>query len=220
MGAYGKVRKCSLKGQSSETQYAVKIYNRDQCDEGQLRHFVNECNALVDISHENIIRLLEFREDGIKYSTSGKQKPVLYIVEELAPKGQLLDCGSLNAFPENIARLYFKQLLEGIEFLHKSRTCHRDLKLENFLLDSDFKLKISDFGFASELRSNQEKMFSCKGTMGYMAPEIFMGTGYSGEQADLFACGVVLFCMLLGRPPFKMAQSSDPYYFHIANGDF
>jgi serine/threonine protein kinase len=76
--------------------------------------------------------------------------------------------------------------------------CHRDIKLENLLLDSDFNLKLSDFGFSSILMKDNQLLMTMKGTLGYMAPEIFQGKGYHGELTDIFALGVVLFGMIFG----------------------
>lgn len=80
------------------------------------------------------------------------------------------------------------------------------------MLDSQFNLKLSDFGFATDKTNNESKLYTMKGTLGYMAPEIFNGKGYNGELTDVFALAVVLFGMLFGRPPFRCADLKDPYY--------
>ena len=85
--------------------------------------------------------------------------------------------------------------------------------MENLLLDSAYNIKLTDFGFSAiASKKSSNTLFTCKGTPGYMAPEIFTGKGYSGEAVDVFALGVVLFAMLMGRPPFRTAELSDPYY--------
>ena len=94
-----------------------------------------------------------------------------------------------GAFSEKLARFYFQQLISGLEYLNSHGTSHRDLKLENILLDEKFNLKIADFGFASVKPRNS----TFKGTQGYMAPEVIRGEEYSGHCIDIFAAGVMLF---------------------------
>ena len=92
--------------------------------------------------------------------------------------------------------------------MHDSDVCHRDIKLENLLLDQNFNLKVSDLGFSTNLKGHQGNslLYTCKGTPGYMAPELFTSKGYNGELADVFALGVVLFALVMGRPPFRIAN--------------
>jgi serine/threonine protein kinase len=91
---------------------------------------------------------------------------------------------------------------------------HRDIKPENILFGSDWSIKLADFGFAT-LSVGREGSGMCEtnlGTPGYKAPEIYMGTPYSGTDADLFATGVILFIMLNHNPPFTEADPRNPYY--------
>lgn len=97
--------------------------------------------------------------------------------------------------------------------MHKRGVCHRDLKPENLLIDICSNLKLADFGFATKITGQygDHLHYSCKGTLHYMAPEILNvkdceTKGYNGEQTDLFAMGVILFSMLMGRPPFREAN--------------
>jgi len=101
-----------------------------------------------------------------------------------------------------------------VECCHEHGVAHRDLKPENLLLSEDFVLKLADFGFSS-MASAAEKMFTECGTPGYMAPEVFGGksfAGYDGFAADIWACGVILFIMLAGFPPFQKPAMSDWWF--------
>ena len=114
-----------------------------------------------------------------------------------------------------------KQLVEAISYMHtKKNVVHRDLKLENLLIDQFNNIKIADFGFATETNISNLKKFC--GTAGYMAPEFWeLGTetdkSYDGRDADIFSLGVVLFTMIQGFHPFKSSRSQDQYYRLLTN---
>jgi serine/threonine-protein kinase Chk1 len=97
--------------------------------------------------------------------------------------------------------------------MHSKGVCHRDIKPENILLNSDFIIKIADFGFATKLEGpNGDGFLKDKlGTSGYMSPEIYT-LKYRGDQSDIFAAGVVLFIMLSAHPPFQTATIMDPFF--------
>ena len=110
-------------------------------------------------------------------------------------------------------------MLQAVHYIHSKGFSHRDLKPENILLDSNYDLKLVDFGFACPLegRDGPPGTNSTKiGTPGYMAPEIMSGKPYQGEVVDLFALGVILFITYAGVPPFTQANISDPFYKMIA----
>lgn len=138
-----------------------------------------------------------------------------YIVLELASGGELFDfIANSGRFEEPIARYYFKQLLEGLDYCHNMGIAHRDLKPENILLDSQFNLKIADFGFAApvEGKDGSGNLTTKLGTLNYMAPEIHLKQPYQGKSVDLFAAAIILFIMVSQHPPFTTAQPQDPFY--------
>jgi serine/threonine protein kinase len=102
--------------------------------------------------------------------------------------------------------------------MHGRGIAHRDLKPENLLFDSNFNLKVADFGFSAMLdKYGDGKLRTVLGTEGYMAPEIHAKQPYDGKQVDLFAAGIILFIMFAGSPPFSKAAPNDPYYKLLAS---
>mmetsp|Transcript_18951 Transcript_18951/g.22683 ORF Transcript_18951/g.22683 Transcript_18951/m.22683 type:complete len:345 (+) Transcript_18951:268-1302(+) len=137
----------------------------------------------------------------------------LAIVLEYAAGGELFDRISVaGRFSELEARYFFQQLISGVSYIHKKGICHRDLKLENTLLDGSEapRVKICDFGYSkSSLLHSQPK--STVGTPAYIAPEVLKQKEYDGPPADMWSCGVTLFVMLFGKYPFE--DPSDPRNF-------
>ena len=129
--------------------------------------------------------------------------------------GELFDyVANSGPFSEPICRYYFKQMLQGLHYIHSKGFSHRDLKPENILLDKMFDVKIVDFGFACPLegRDGSGTNRSIIGTPGYMAPEILLKQAYQGQVVDLFALGVILFILYSGHPPFSVADDRDNFY--------
>jgi serine/threonine protein kinase len=118
---------------------------------------------------------------------------------EICGGGELFDFIAISgAFKEPLARYFFKQFMEGLDYCHSNGVAHRDLKPENILLDYNYILKIADFGFAApvEGRDGSGYLKTKLGTMNYMAPEIHLKQPYMGKQVDLFASAIILFIMV------------------------
>lgn len=175
---------------------------------------------MQDLKNKNVIEQIEFGKDTYK-KHSGKTREVLYIVLELAKGGCLFDfISSTGAFSEKIARYYFKQLLEGLDYCHRKGVAHRDLKPENVLLDENYQVKIADFGFAAPVEGRDKNgfLYTKLGTSQYMAPEILKDQPYIGRQVDLFAAGIILFILVAQHPPFTTAEATrDAYYKCLAS---
>jgi len=104
-----------------------------------------------------------------------------------------------------------------MEYMDRNGVAHRDLKLENLLVDEKLNLKVADFGFAKN--KNINKLKSYKGTHTYMAPEIRDAKVYDGKKVDIFSAGVILFILTQGIFPFQAAKKEDHYYKMIIKGD-
>ena len=171
--------------------------------------------TITKIKHPNIVNMIEVGEGDQANLKKGTCKKVKYIVLELVGGGELFDLVVLGGrLEEKYARHYFKQLLDGLNYLHSSGYAHRDLKPENLMLDTGFNLKIADFGFAAPAqgRDGSGMLETQLGTASYMAPEIHLGKPYSGPSVDLFAAAIILFVIMTQRPPFSSANPSDPHY--------
>jgi serine/threonine protein kinase len=132
--------------------------------------------------------------------------------------GLLFDvCQTLGGMGENGGRYFLSQMLDVLEYMHGKGVVHRDLKLENILVDDNMNLKVADFGFATFRKIHN--LSSYRGTMTYMAPEIKEGKKYDGIQIDMFSTAVILFIIVQGIFPFKEAKKDEYFYKLILEGD-
>ncbi|XVE60516.1 hypothetical protein DITRI_Ditri05aG0135200 [Diplodiscus trichospermus] len=185
--------------------FAVKFIERGQkIDEHVQREIMNHRS----LKHPNIVR---FKEVLLTPTH-------LAIVMEYAAGGELFEriCNA-GRFVEDEARFFFQQLISGVSYCHSMQICHRDLKLENTLLDGSTapRVKICDFGYSkSSVLHSQPK--STVGTPAYIAPEVLSKKEYDGKIADVWSCGVTLYVMLVGAYPFE--DPDDPKNFRKTIG--
>ncbi|XP_009776430.1 serine/threonine-protein kinase SAPK3 [Nicotiana tabacum] len=202
-GNFGAAR--LVRDKKTKELVAVKYIERGKkIDENVQREIINHRS----LRHPNIIR---FKEVLLTPTH-------LAIVMEYAAGGELFAriC-SAGRFSEDEARFFFQQLISGVSYCHSMEICHRDLKLENTLLDGSPtpRLKICDFGYSkSGLLHSQPK--STVGTPAYIAPEVLSRKEYDGKVADVWSCGVTLYVMLVGAYPFE--DPEDPRNFRKTIG--
>jgi serine/threonine protein kinase len=198
------------KNKKTGKKVALKIIKSEIYDNFSIEEIKLEVEILKELDHENLTRLLDYGTAQLK--TSNRSKEVFYVAIELANGGELFDFIALTGeFSEDVARYYFRQLIEGLDYMHQNGISHRDLKTENILLDKKFKLKIADFGYASQKGTNWTQV----GTPDYMAPEVLKGKKYNGHCVDVFGAGLILFLMVTKNKPFLEASDKDPYYKNI-----
>jgi len=162
----------------SENQFAaIKILKEEflRRDEDSIVSVHNEITILKNLQHHGIIRMYQYGDAGQVVKPSGRViENLVYIVMEFVQGGLLFDlCQTMGAMGEDAGRFFLHQMLDSVEFMHSKRVVHRDLKLENILIDDDLNLKVADFGFACY--KNIDTLKSYRGTMTYMAPEIKEG---------------------------------------------
>lgn len=192
-GAFGSVRLGIHK--ASNQKRAIKTIQKSSISEDmrEKSQFFNEVDILRQTDHPNIVRLYEFYEDDESY----------HLVLEHVTGGELFDyIIKSKHLSESIAANFMKQILSAIAYCHRNNIVHRDLKPENLLLDKegpDASLKIIDFG-TSAIFDPKKQMTHKYGTAYYIAPEV-LSKNYN-EKCDLWSCGVILYILLSGRPPF------------------
>ncbi|KAI4376751.1 hypothetical protein MLD38_014476 [Melastoma candidum] len=178
---------------------------------GMTEHVKREIAVMKMVKHPHIVELHEVMASKSK----------IYIAMELVRGGELFAKVSRGRLREEVARMYFQQLISAIDFCHSRGVYHRDLKPENLLLDDEGNLKVSDFGlsaFSEHLRNDGLLHTTC-GTPAYVAPEVICRKGYDGAKADLWSCGVILFVLLAGYLPFQ-DDNIMAMYRKIHKGDF
>mmetsp|Transcript_4337 Transcript_4337/g.5980 ORF Transcript_4337/g.5980 Transcript_4337/m.5980 type:complete len:461 (+) Transcript_4337:63-1445(+) len=183
--------------------------------------FWNEIEAMKSVSHPSILQLKDYHTDLFDLNTTGKLCNHYILSMELCKNGDLFDLISKSgSLKEDISKRYTFQLLSGLEALHSKGICHRDIKLENLLLDEQFNLKIADFGYSSISEAFKvRKCYTQCGTGKYMAPEVLSSNcrPYDGSKYDVWSSGVVCFILIMGHPPFEIANHTDWWFQTIAN---
>ncbi|TXT07402.1 hypothetical protein VHUM_03122 [Vanrija humicola] len=148
--------------------------------------------------------------------------PGLYMILELAVGGDLFDKIAPDVgIPEDLAKFYFAQLAEGIEFIHSKGIAHRDIKPENLLLAANGNLKVTDFGLCAVFRykGKERKLSGRCGSLPYVAPELGAPGGYDAEPVDVWGMGVVLFTMLVGNTPWDEPSRNSPEFTAYLSGE-
>lgn len=199
---------------------AIKILKEEflRRDEDSILSVQNEITILKNLNHMGIIRMVDFGDAGQVVKPSGRViNNLVFIVMEYVAGGLLFDlCQTMGAMGEDAGRFFMSQLVSSLDYMHNLRCVHRDLKLENILVDDKLNLKIADFGFACYKSIDQLKSY--RGTMTYMAPEIKEGKTYDGTQVDLFSVGVIIFIIVQGIFPFKEARKEEYFYNLLLTG--
>jgi serine/threonine protein kinase len=175
----------------SKQNYAMKVFGFA----GNKPHvyFQNEARFSF-VNHPNVIRTHHVEPERETIS-KGCSKKVSYTVMEYAPNGDFFDFVMNNNtnIDDKMIRSYFKQLVEGLEYLHQNGVSHMDLKLENLLVGEDFKLKIADFDLSYIADDN--KILS-RGTKFYRPPELIQGKCQNTQSADIYSAGIILFTLM------------------------
>ena len=200
-GSFSQVKR--VKHKKTGRMGAMKVFDLEQLANISPRYatvekaeelVVREINILHQLSHDHIVELLDVQCEG----------NLIYLIMELGEGGELFDYTCAHKrLSEKKARHFFRQLISVVEYCHGNFIVHRDLKLENILLDkSQENIKVADFGFGNFMQPGKLMMSSC-GSYQYVAPEVIKNKGYVGPSSDIWSMGVILYAMIHGYFPFR-----------------
>ncbi|KAI6705405.1 hypothetical protein NL676_008367 [Syzygium grande] len=191
---------------------AIKIIDKEKVLRvGLIDQIKREISVMRLVRHPNVVQLYEVMASKTK----------IYFAMEYVKGGELFNKVAKGKLKEDLARKYFQQLIEAVDFCHSRGVYHRDIKPENLLLDENGDLKVSDFGLSALCESQRQDglLHTTCGTPAYVAPEVINKKGYDGAKADIWSCGVVLFVLMAGYLPFHDANLMEMYR-KISKGDF
>ncbi|KAK9453786.1 kinase-like domain-containing protein [Dipodascopsis uninucleata] len=179
--------------------YAAKTVAKASLSSTKTRaKLLGEIKVHQSMDHPNIVKFVECFEDDVN----------VYILLEMCSNKTLMDMHRRRKrFTEPEARFFLIQILGAVKYMHSKKVIHRDLKLGNIFLDQNMNVKIGDFGLAALLLSDSDRKKTICGTPNYIAPEVLFGKedGHSFE-VDLWSVGIILYAMLIGRPPFQSKE--------------
>ncbi|CAH8674920.1 unnamed protein product [Schistosoma rodhaini] len=209
-GAFSIVRKCIQL--STGLEFAAKIINTKRLSTRDMQKLEREARICRLLKHPNIVRLYDdIQDEGFHY-----------LVFDLVTGGELFeDIVAREFYSEADASNCMQQIIESVNYCHQNNIVHRDLKPENLLLASKSKgaaVKLADFGLAIEVQGDQPAWFGFAGTPGYLSPEVLRKEPY-GKAVDVWACGVILYILLVGYPPF-WDEDQNRLYSQIKSGAY
>ena len=196
----------------TKKQCAVKILNDEE--DSDFENEIKMLNIVSKLKNPFIVNLIDW----------GQEENHQFIVMDYASKGELFSYISYiqKGLENKTAKLIFHKILKGLEAIHNSGICHRDLKIDNILMDQFFNPKICDFGLATELKgkNGDGKLYEIVGTKRYAAPEILNENPYNGVKADIFSLGVVLFNITFAKFGFNKSLETDKRYKYIYRKEY
>eukprot|EP00826_Nyctotherus_ovalis_P034798 TRINITY_DN2927_c0_g2_i10.p1 TRINITY_DN2927_c0_g2~~TRINITY_DN2927_c0_g2_i10.p1 ORF type:complete len:435 (-),score=115.76 TRINITY_DN2927_c0_g2_i10:656-1891(-) len=188
--------------------FAAKIISKSSLSKKHSKQkLISEINIHKSLNHPRIV----------KFKTSFEDAQNIYIILELCPNKTLKELlKRRKTLTEIEARCYLGQIIPALEYLHNNNIIHRDIKLGNLFLGKDMEVKIGDFGLAARIAEGEKRKTIC-GTPNYIAPEVLDSKVGHSYEADIWSIGILLYALLVGKPPFK-AESSKETYAKIKEG--
>ncbi|TKR94140.1 hypothetical protein L596_008467 [Steinernema carpocapsae] len=202
LGKGGFARCYELINERTRQHVAGKIVAKKMIEKKSQRDkMVQEIQIHQQLNHEHVVKMFGHFEDSLN----------IYIVLEVCDNRSLMELHKRRKYVlEEEARYYLGQIVDGVGYLHDRHTIHRDLKLGNLFLNKDMKVKIGDFGLATQVAYTGERKKTLCGTPNYIAPEMLCKKGHSFE-VDIWAIGCIIYTLLVGKPPFETQTLQETY---------
>jgi len=202
LGKGGFARCYEILSSRGGAPYAGKIVPKSLLTKQNQKDKMSQEIALHrSINHENVVKFYSFFEDD----------NFVYVVLELCKRRSLMELHKRRkAITEPETRYYMKQIVNGVQYLHKNKIIHRDLKLGNLFLTEEMQIRIGDLGLATKVDYIGERKKTLCGTPNYIAPEIIGKKGHSFE-VDIWSLGCIMYTLLVGKPPFETSSLKETY---------
>ncbi|WFD29928.1 non-specific serine/threonine protein kinase [Malassezia sp. CBS 17886] len=223
-GGFSRVFRAVSSGAPQHKEAAVKVVSYASTTKRQpidRRALQKEVQIHSILKHRHVLEFLGSVEYALDAQAPSNYVRGLYILLELGAGGDLFDKIAPDVgVDEDLAHLYFTQLVSGLVYIHAQGVTHRDIKPENMLLDAQGNLKIADFGLCSVYRykGKERALHGTCGSLPYIAPEM-NGRPYHGEPVDVWSSGVVLFALLVGNTPWDEPTDRSPEFAAYQTGD-
>ncbi|GLJ24409.1 hypothetical protein SUGI_0466160 [Cryptomeria japonica] len=208
-GSYGKV--VLYRNTKDGKLYALKVLHKYRLSkvrvaptETALTDVLREVEIMKTVEHPNIVNLVEVIDDP-------NTDQLCMVLEYVEGRWIFEGSGPAGGLGEDTARVYFRDVLQGLIYLHNCNIVHGDIKPENLLVTSNGRVKICDFSVSRMFKESNDELRRSPGTPVYTAPECCVGVTYHGKRADVWALGVTLYCMVLGHYPFIGHTLQDIY---------
>ena len=203
LGKGGFARVYEMICQGTGETYAGKLISKDHLSKVRARHkLMSEIKIHRSLSHQNVVKFHRFFED----------EEIVYILLEMCPNQTFSELlRRRKRLTELEVQCYLTQVLTGLRYLHSLRVIHRDIKLANVFLSEKMEVKLGDFGLSAKLEYEGERKRTICGTPNYMAPEILDGKVGHSYECDVWSFGVLMYTLLVGRPPFETKDVKTTY---------
>ncbi|KAH9385213.1 polo-like kinase 1 [Nematocida major] len=204
IGRGGFAQCFSVRSMKTQQDFAAKIIKKSELIRAKNKQkLLSEIKIHLSVNHKNIVKLFTYFED----------KEFVFLIMEICRNKSMMDLLKKNkSIDEKYVRVFLLQIISALDYLHREcSVVHRDMKLANLFLDDGFNIKVGDFGLAAVIDREERKKTIC-GTPNYIAPEVLFGaeSGHSFE-VDIWSVGVVLYTMIVGKPPFQKDEVKEIY---------